>query len=366
VTRDDDFSRILVICTRQLGDVLLTTPLIRAAKQRWPKASIDVLGFGGTLGMLAGNPDVHATIEVGAGSGWLRSLPLIVRLWRRYDLALVAQYSDRAHLYGFVAGRVRSGQVLEGREGGWQRALLHHVVRIDRRRVTHAVIEKLRLLEPWTKPALARLVAPAAAPLPEDAAAALFAPYVVLQVPSLVRYKQWPVAHFAALARLLGDDGVQVVLSGGPARVDREACAQVAAAGAAPPPIDLCGRLSLPQLATLLAAAAAYVGPDTSITHLAAAVGTPVVALYGPISPRLWGPWPGEAGLREAPFVDRAARQQAGRVIVLQGPSACVPCNRAGCENHNASRSECLELLAPERVAAELRRLLRGEDPTTT
>ena len=59
---DDRFARIIVICTRQIGDVLLTTPLIAAAKERWPEARIDVLGFGGTLGMLRGNPDVAELI----------------------------------------------------------------------------------------------------------------------------------------------------------------------------------------------------------------------------------------------------------------------------------------------------------------
>jgi heptosyltransferase-3 len=354
---DDAFDRILVICTRQIGDVLLTTPLIRAARERWPAATIDVLGFAGTLGMLRGNPDVHGLIEVPAGSGWRRSWPLIRRLWRRYDLALIAQYSDRAHLYGLVAGRVRSGQVLAGAKRWWQRALLRHAVTIDPRSVSHAVVEKLRLLEPWGLPAAARVVPPAAEPLPEDVAAALRAPYVVLQVPSLVRYKQWPHGHFAMLAHSLAADGVQVLLSGGPSQTDRAACAQVAETAASPQVLDLAGRLTLPQLATLLGGAAAYVGPDTSVTHLAAACGTPVVALFGPISPRLWGPWPGAAPLAE-PFQDRAARQQARHVIVLQGPPACVPCNRAGCENHDASRSECLETLAPERVLAEVRQLL--------
>ena len=69
---DDAFARILVICTRQIGDVLLTTPLIDAAKQRWPAARIDVLGFAGTLGMLRGNPQIGELIEVPAGSGWLQ------------------------------------------------------------------------------------------------------------------------------------------------------------------------------------------------------------------------------------------------------------------------------------------------------
>ena len=354
---DDHFSRILVICTRQLGDVLLTTPLIRAAKARWPAASIDVLGFAGTLAMLRGNPDVNEAIEMPAGSGWRRSWPLIRRLWRRYDLALIAQYSDRAHLVGFIAGRRRSGQVFDTRKAWWKRALLHHAVLLDDERQSHAVPEKLRLLEPWGLPETTALVAPAAEALPPDVAAALESSYVVLQVPSLVRYKQWPLEHFASLARSLVAEGVQVLLSGGPAAADRAACAEVAAAAISPRLLDLSGRLSLNQLVTLLRGAAAYVGPDTSVTHLAAACDTPVVALYGPISPRLWGPWPGPAAL-QAPFVDRAARQQARKVIVLQGPPACVPCNRAGCDNHLASRSECLETLDPGRVADEVRRLL--------
>ena len=48
-----------------------------------------------------------------------------------------------------------------------------------------------------------------------------------------------------------------------------------------------------------------------------------------------------------------ALRQSAGKVVVLQGPPPCVPCNQAGCENHVASRSVCLEILAPARVADE-------------
>ena len=355
--RSDQFSRILVICTRQLGDVLLTTPLIRAARTRWPAASIDVLGFSGTLAMLRGNPDVHELIDMPAGSGWRRSWPLIRRLWRRYDLALIAQHSDRAHLLGFVAGKRRSGQVFDTPKAWWKRALLQHASLLDDEGQSHAVVEKLRLLEPWGLPQTAALVAPAAEALPPGVDESLATTYVVLQVPSLVRYKQWPLEHFATLARSLLAEGVQVVLSGGPAAADRAACAEVAAAAASPRLLDLAGRLSLNQLVTLLRGAAAYVGPDTSITHLAAACDTPVVALAGPISPRLWGPWPGSTA-PQAPFVDRAARQQARKVIVLQGPPACVPCNRAGCDNHVASRSECLETLDPMRVADEVRRVL--------
>lgn len=352
-----DFRRLLVICTRQIGDVLLTTPLIRAAKQRWPDADIDVLGFAGTLGMLKGNPDVHQLIEVPAGSGWVQSKALIKRLWRRYDLALVAQYSDRAHLYGWIAGRVRSGQVPEGRKSWWKRALLHHAVTVGGTQ-SHVVIDKLRLLSPWARPAEAEVVAPAGAELPASVAGPLRPPYVVVQVPSLVRYKQWPLAHYAELAQGLAGDGLQVLLTGGPSESDRAAVAEVARAASSPQVLPLAGLLDLTQLATLLRGAALYIGPDTSVTHLAAACDVPVVALYGPIDPRAWGPWSGKRPVA-VPYERRALSQRSGKVILLQGTPPCVPCNRAGCEGHNASRSECLETMAPQRVLAEARAALQ-------
>ena len=65
---EDKIHRVLVILTRQIGDVLLSTPLIHAARQRWPQAQIDVLGFAGTLAVLRGNPDVSGFVEVHPGA----------------------------------------------------------------------------------------------------------------------------------------------------------------------------------------------------------------------------------------------------------------------------------------------------------
>ena len=72
--------RIVVVVTRQIGDVLLTTPLIAAAKARWPQAEVDVLGFAGTLAVLAGNPAVSSLIAMEPRSGFRRALPLVRRL----------------------------------------------------------------------------------------------------------------------------------------------------------------------------------------------------------------------------------------------------------------------------------------------
>jgi heptosyltransferase-3 len=363
VKRDDAFESILVICTRQIGDVLLTTPLIRAAKQRWPQARIDVLGFAGTLGMLEGNPDIDACIEVQAGSGWLDSLSLIRRLWRRYDLALVTQRSDRAHLYGWVAARVRSGLVPGDLSlGWWKHRLLDHAAVVNGEE-THVVVEKFHLLDPWLErpPAAVSVTPPGDVALPEDLQRALVARSVVVHVPSMWRYKQWPLAYYRTLIAALLADGLQVVLTGGRGETDQAQVAAMRDLGAPPALLDASGRLSLAQVASLLRRVALYIGPDTSVTHLAAACDVPVITMFGPTNPQLWGPWPQRAAA-DQPFErclpDRS--QRVGRVILLQGPNDCVPCSRAGCEHHVDSRSECLEGILPERVLAHARALLAG------
>jgi heptosyltransferase-3 len=118
--------------------------------------------------------------------------------------------------------------------------------------------------------------------------------------------------------------------------------------------LDAAGLLDLNQMTTLLRGAALYIGPDTSITHLAAACDTPVIAIYGPIDPRLFGPWP-QAHPASQPYVERARRQPRATIVLLQGDPPCVPCNAQGCERHNDSRSECLETLLPQRVLDEAR-----------
>ncbi|MDQ6684296.1 MAG: LPS core biosynthesis protein, partial [Pseudomonadota bacterium] len=107
------------------------------------------------------------------------------------------------------------------------------------------------------------------------------------------------------------------------------------------------------QMAGLLARAALYVGPDTSTTHLAAAVGVPIVSVFGPTNPLRWAPLGHDApatGRRPAFARYSEQTQRRGRVILLQGPGACVPCGRAGCEDRNESHSACLEAIGAQRV----------------
>ena len=362
------FSRILVIATRQIGDVLLTTPLIHAARTRWPNARIDVLGLPGTLGLLRGNADVAELVEAPSGGGWAAQLVFAKRLWRCYDLALVTQHSDRAHLYGWLAAPLRAGLLPKRTSTSWwKRRLLTHAVTIagDRGHV-HTADEKLALIAPWRSEVDARVpvavVPPAATALPPDIDQLLAKRFVVVQVPSMWRYKQWPVAHFSVLVEALLADGVQVVLTGSGSAGDREKVSALLPLAAPPRLIDAAGRLDLNQLTSLLARATLYIGPDTSVTHLAAAVRVPMVTVFGPTNPMRWGPLP-ERDASAPVYVKRdLAPQRAGRIVLMQGPGRasgdCVPCGRAGCDDHRESRSECLEGITPAAVIAEARRAL--------
>jgi len=349
-------NRILVIATRQIGDVLLTTPAIRAARQRWPAARIDVLGFQGTLGMLAGNPDIHEVLATPARLGMRGAWQWAHRLWRRYDLALVTDAGDRAHLLGWLASRCRSGVIPE--EGGsnwWKRRLVRHEVTASGDRGTvHVVQEKLALLEPWIAgdPQSTEVVPPAQAPLPSQVQGALRAGFVVLHAPSMWDYKQWPLQHYASVVRGLLSRGRQVVLTGSSSERDQSCIAPLRALAEPPHLLDTSGQLEFQQLVTLLRQAALYIGPDTSVSHLAAACGTPVVAIFGPTNPMRWAPWPAQGG--QPITIERSrARQQLGNVRVLQASLPCVPCGRAGCEDHRGSRADCLPAIEPERVLAE-------------
>jgi heptosyltransferase-3 len=158
----------------------------------------------------------------------------------------------------------------------------------------------------------------------------------------MFRYKQWTRTGWRALAKEFAARGLAVVATGGPSEADRRYLDDIWASIPAVRRLD--GRLSFPDLAALIAGAAVYVGPDTSVTHLSAATGCPTVALLGPTNPRLWGPWPVD-GLT-APWEASGTIQQRGNVWIVQNPLPCLPCQLEGCERHIGSYSLCLDELS--------------------
>lgn len=336
--------RILVVALRRLGDVLLTTPLIRSLRQAWPGAVIDALVFADTAGILQGNPDLNGIVTMSPRPTRGESLALAAKLWNRYDLAISTQCGDRPSFFAFVAGRLRVGPV-EGNAGGRLKRLGFHRS-VAYAAGVHRVEEMLRLADLLGIARVPELVAPRAAKPP----GAPDGDYAVIHAAPMFRYKQWTKSGWRELAGMLAGRGLTVVATGGPAESERRYLDDI---WTGIPVLRLDGALDWPQLAGLLAGAKVFIGPDTSVTHLAAATGCPTVAVYGPTDPRLWGPWP--AGGLAAMWDAAGTLQHRGNIWLVQNPLPCMPCQLEGCERGLESYSACLDELpgAPVIGAAE-------------
>jgi heptosyltransferase-3 len=371
--------RVLFIATRQIGDVLITTPLISKARALWPNAEFHFLGYRGKLDMLKGNPDIQEWIETSDHPGLAEYWRLILRIFQRYDLAIVTQPSDRAYFYSSIAALRRVGVIDSHPQGlgkdnksGWKKAISMHTVEVDYFR-QHVIVEKLRLLEPfYPSPAIANqalfedgvwVTPPAVEAPPPQITQQLRAPYVVIHPGPLTAYKRWPLGHWKAVIEWLSAQGLQVVLSASPAQQDLDLNRDILSllnVESRDKVVDTQGQLTLAQAGTLLRNAFFYIGVDTSISHLAAACNTKTIVLFGPTPPSNFGPWPnGFTGT--APYHLRARSQTVDNVTILQGPGECVPCRKAGCDDHVNSRSECLNFLEPEQVITAAKSFLRDQ-----
>jgi heptosyltransferase-3 len=347
-------ARILVVALRRLGDVLLTTPLIRSLKHAWPDATIDVLVFAGTQGILAGNPDIATVLTIPARPGTGETLALLRKLWRRYDLGVSTQSGDRPTFYCLAAAARSVGFVeATGLAARAKASLLTYPV--VTRHNEHRIREVLTLASALGIAPVAEVVAPDG---PPSARAAPGPPYAVIHAVPMFRYKRWTDPGWRELAAGLIARGLAVVATGGPGEGDR-----LDAIWGDLQVTRLDGALSWPELAVLIRGASVYVGPDTSVTHLAAATGVPTVALYGPTDPRLWGPWP-SGGLD--PAWDATGTIQARRnVWLVQNPLPCQPCQLEGCLRRIDSHSQCLDELPPQRVLDAVDAALAGRQGVT-
>ena len=354
---------VLVIVTRRIGDVLLATPLIRSLKRAWPDAAIDVLVFAGTEGALAANPDIREVVTVAERPRLPEHLALAAKIFRRYDVALSLVPSDRPTVYAWLAGRWRGGLVVDEPKHRWKTGLLHQWIAFDNRD-THTVLMHLALARLVGAEPCYEVVASASdadgAELTRHVPFAVSEPYIVMHTYPKFNYKMWRPEAWIELARQLKSQGLHVVLTGGKdaAEVDYVESIAREISGA----VNLAGKLTLTQTAALLKHARAYVGPDTAVTHMAAAVGVPVVSFYGPSNPVKWGPWPYGYARAVNPW-RRLGSQRVNNVTLLQGTIACVPCFNEGCERRIESFSDCLQQLPVARVAAALEAVLANQRP---
>ncbi|MDA1194977.1 MAG: glycosyltransferase family 9 protein [Planctomycetota bacterium] len=347
-----------------LGDVVHALPVLSALRARFPDARIDWAVEDKAAALLEGRTDLTAAhvLPRRALNAALRGVPSPGRLWRLarsyartlrardYDVALDLQGNLKSGLVTRASGaRLRFGLAApDAREGN--RLFTQRRARVPPS-ARHRVERNLALASALVGAPLPYLAPgfPTSATARDAAAAELARAGITPQEAIVVlhpgtsgfgSFKRWPPERFGALALALAADGRRPVVTYGPGEEELARAVVTRAGGravAVAPP-------SLPALVEVIRRAELFVSGDTGPLHLAALVDTPLLGLFGPKDPAIYGPY----GLR--------ADGTAGLLPVMtQDDVACRPCTLRACPD-----PLCMRTLAPERVAERLTGLLAG------
>lgn len=347
-----ELRRALVIKLRNLGDVLLTSPVVSVLKAEVPQIEVDAMVYADTADMLRGHPDLAQLHEI--DRDWKRLSPparlrkelqlLSALRGRDYDLVLNLTDHGRGAWMSRLL-RPRYAVAPDIRTGRFYRAAYTHlypVVGGNRRHTVEINLDALRRIGLHASPAQRKLVLE-----PGDAAKASVEriladsglkpkSFVLIHPGSRWFFKCWPPDRVAQLCTTLAGRGMTVALVSGPdpleLRLLESVRSQTTADTAAFP-----GNLSLRELAALIGNARLMVGMDSAPMHMAAAMGTPVVSFFGPSGEIEWGPW-----------------MVPHRILTSSHP--CRPCGRDGCGG--GKRSECLEVIGLDEAIAAIESLL--------
>ncbi|MFA4901508.1 MAG: putative lipopolysaccharide heptosyltransferase III [Desulfobaccales bacterium] len=330
--------RILVIKLKQPGDVLVSTPVIAALKEAWPESHLTYLVPKGTEAMVADHPGLDELMVVDRrGATWVETLNFIRKLRRgRFDLVLELSIGDRGATYAFLTGAKERLGFAHPRQPFWQRygcftrllprpPIKMHMVDQNLAAVRALGIHpKHPRLQFFWKPQVEQRV--------HDLLVSLGLaerPFVVMHPGAGWRFKCWTPTGYARVIEAFEQEwGLPVVLTGTKAAHEQDLLKAVLKECRANP-INLVGRLSLKELGALINRARLFFGMDSAPMHLAAAVNTPAVVLFGPSGVFNWGPW-GEGHL------------------VIKKDWECLPCGKDGCEGSKVSR--CLMEIQPDEV----------------
>jgi heptosyltransferase-3 len=344
--------RILVVKLRHHGDVLLSSPVFSVLRERAPHVEVDALVYSETRDMLSGHPAVA-------------QIHGIDRAWKRAGLASQArhegellktlngrQYQLLVHLTDHWRGAWLSQALRprwavaparrDSRLWNWCFSHRYALPKATPRHTVETNLDALRRLGIYPEEAEKRLVM---VPGPEAdarvesllAAHGLTAKgFIQVHPTSRWLFKSWTEPRNAELLRRLARDGHRILLTSAPDPKERAIVARIVA-DAGVPIVDLGGQLSLREMGAVAARARLFFGVDSAPMHIAAAMGTPVVALFGPSGEKEWGPW-----------------RVPHRVVVSDHP--CRPCGNDGCGGGKVS--ECLTTLPVERVYSAINELL--------
>lgn len=339
--------RVLVVRLRSIGDTVLTTPSLFALKRFLPHASVDILLEDWVAPVLDGFPHLDNVLTLERKSSSARARMARLLRANRYDVVYNQHGGTTATLLARATGaRHRVGYAT------YQYARLHNHLAPSSaslwgRDKTHSAEQQLALLG-WTgvpvsdRPATGLAVTETASFKIADRLKAIGldqAPLAVIHPAAAFATKQWAADKFARVADQLAAQGLGVVAI--TAANEDQIVAELKRHTATP--VVAFTDLTLPEITALLARARLFVGNDSGIAHMAVAVETPSVVIFGSSNTAHWRPW-------VSPAAGVAAE------VVLE-EMECQPCHGYFCEKF--AEPECIKRVPVERVVAAVERVLR-------
>ncbi len=349
----ESLKRALVIKLRHHGDVLLASPVLTVLKRAVSGIDVDALVYDDTEAMLAGHPALAQLHSVGRnwkGEGAAARLMSERKLFsalraRRYDLIVHLSEQPRgAWLARSLGARWSVAPAMPARGNFWKNSFTHlyPLPKNGRRHQVELNLDALRRIGLQPAQDLRRTVIVAGVEAERRVAHLLETSgwpergFVHLHPASRWTFKCWPAEKTAELIGRLSERGERVVITAAPNDVESALVADIVKRLRVPA-LNLAGQLSLKELVALISRAKMSVCVDSMPMHVASAVGTPVVALFGPSGELEWGPW----------MVENA---------VVTSSHTCRPCGNDGCGGGKVS--ECLATLGVDPVFAAAESLL--------
>lgn len=335
--------KILILKPSSLGDVVHALPVLRLLRRHLPKSEIHWWIDSNLSPLLEADPDLTGVVrferrrwtsplrwpEMWRSIQWLRA--------QQFDWVIDLQCLARSAAFAWLANGKLTIGLDEPREGarGFYDLIIPRatgpVHAVDR---YLAVLPALNVPVDWNFTWLPERPAEAEAVRTKWLAGP--APRIALQPGARWLNKRWPIEHFVELVRLLAAQSADTrfLIMGSS---DDRPLGDLLAAVAPERSMNLAGKTSLPEMVECLRRCAMLVTNDSGPMHVAAALGKPVIALFGPTDPRRTGPY------------GQLAR-------TLQHPLPCVPCLKSNCRN--AQPLECLKMISPAMVFERVRQLL--------
>jgi len=283
--------RILVIKLRYLGDVVLSTPVLPPLCKQFPEAKMTFLVNPGTAAVLQDNPYLDEVWVLPRQSWWQQFRFIQHVRDAKFDMVIDLTDGDRSAFLSWVTGaRVRLGY---NRDRRWRGKFYSQVL--------PSAYGSMHMVE-YHQQAIASLGIHESVGLPEvyvhsemrqpdeEELGDFFAknqPLVLLHPTARYVFKAWPLERFATLADWLSGQGIRVGLIGSQREI---LIGQQIMNLTKHKPVNLMGKTRLSQLVALMRGSLLLIGNDGGPIHIAAAVGCPVLGLFGPTNPAVWGP----------------------------------------------------------------------------